>query len=181
MGLDITAYRNIFAMNNAPVSDEAREWHYFCPSKAVYEWVEKEWPGRTAGFGPVNDGDIYGWSEQYDFRAGSYSNYGDFRDFLARLGGWASAEDCWADPTKSGPFYELINFADNEGYIGPEIAKKLLQDFRDYNPKACAEDDRHEAGWYYDRFQCWRLSLPRTTASLLSTNLPAKGESPWLR
>jgi hypothetical protein len=55
-------------------------------------------------------------------RAGSYSGYNAWRADLQRQFNPAVDED--------GPFFELIYFADNEGCIGPEAAKDLLEDFR---------------------------------------------------
>jgi hypothetical protein len=41
-----------------------------------------------------------------------------------------TAEQVWA-ARPEGPFVELIDFADNEGMIGPRAAAKLAKDFAD--------------------------------------------------
>lgn len=39
------------------------------------------------------------------------------------------------------PFYEIINFADNEGCLDYEVAAKLLKDFTEYKDKFYALDE----------------------------------------
>ena len=75
---------------------------------------------------------------------------------LATLAGYKSDESVWNDfdselrrvklKTLEGekiqmkPFYELIYFSDCEGIIGPEISKKLHQDFVDFHKKIKGQD-----------------------------------------
>ena len=55
-----------------------------------------------------------------------------------------------------GPFVELINFADDEGFIGPKTCAKLAKDFVDNRDKAVAFCARSPDGdWFlrnYDKF-----------------------------
>ncbi|MFE3795597.1 hypothetical protein [Nocardia tengchongensis] len=61
----------------------------------------------------------------------AYTGYNQRRDQLSLLflgvGAGAVAEN--PERYEDGPFFELINFADNEGCIGPEAAANLLADF----------------------------------------------------
>lgn len=68
----------------------------------------------------------------------SYSGYGQYRAWLCMGFFGVEPEKIWEDTTglfQGRPFYEQINFADNEGTIGPKTAAKLAQDYvdqRDY-------------------------------------------------
>lgn len=78
----------------------------------------------------------------FDFSAGSYSGYNDFREKLAKFAGYpeidytdyfqrtvkSAAAYCWQIASE-GPFYEIINFSDCEGIINAEKSKKLYEDF----------------------------------------------------
>jgi hypothetical protein len=117
MGLDITAYRRLQPDPHGSITIDP----------------EEQFPGRLQGLAPRK----YACSadDQFDFRAGSYSGYNAWRDELAKMAGYPSAEYVWYRVTK-GPFLELINFSDCEGFIGPETAAKLARDFAEYQAKA---------------------------------------------
>jgi hypothetical protein len=65
------------------------------------------------------------------FHAGSYSGYNMFREQLCNQVLGIHPETIWEhfDEYKSEPFAWLINFADNEGCIGPEKCAILREDF----------------------------------------------------
>ena len=67
----------------------------------------------------------------YDFSAGSYGGYGDWRALLCRVMNGVEPWTVWnnSDKWKHTPFYGLINFADNEGCIGPVWSKRLAEEF----------------------------------------------------
>ena len=111
-------------------------------------------------------------SENGGFCAGSYSGYNQWRNQLAVVAGYESAEKVWEDCNlpasfnirlfklkeidgqeieRMKPFYELINFSDCEGLIGPEICKKLYQDFVDFEDKAKEQDE-----YFYERYTNWK-------------------------
>ena len=163
MGLDITAYGHLYRIDrtpqNYPTIDKLVELGSLWRPGAALEWAEKTWPGRTAGFtadSTLMVDRVYGSSETFRFRAGSYSGYGHFRDWLARLAGWESAKACWDDPRQAGPFFELVNFADNEGVIGAKTASKLAEDFHEYERKALAESDIEP--WYHRSYTNWHIA-----------------------
>jgi hypothetical protein len=161
MGLDITAYGGLTVVRRS-LGDEDEKFIQaqldnggFWQPGASLDWAEKTWPGRTVGTVTQLTADaIYYPSEKYTFGAGSYSNYGQFRDWLARLAGFTSVKDYWNKATPAAAFYELVHFADNEGVIGAKAAADLAQDFRDFETKALAEGD--ECRWFVRMFHTWR-------------------------
>jgi len=148
MGLDIVAYRGL------KLSTDSED--LFEPSAAVLEWTEEHWPGRTCGIKPGS----YSFSEKFHFRAGSYSGYNAWRNWLARLAGWKNAENCWLNGSAGGPFRELIDFADNEGVIGALVAAKLAKAFEHWLPKAESTTDAahnypHCPSYDLDKYREW--------------------------
>jgi len=108
-------------------------------------------------------------NSEYDgFRAGSYGWYNTWRNNLAKLAGYETAENVWRDFNreirriklktiennnleKIKPFYELIFFSDCEGVIGPEICKKLYEDFVNFEDKAKKQDE-----YFYELYLKWK-------------------------
>ena len=119
-------------------------------------------------------------SEDGSFRAGSYSGYGEWRNKLSVMAGYGDASDVWKDfgsnirycklkkingeEFKMKPFYELICFSDCEGVIGPEISKKLYQDFLDFDEKAKDFQKNntdfypspYQGDYFYQLYQNWK-------------------------
>lgn len=145
MGLDIRAFRKITA-GDETVRDEDGDvtegWFTF--------YVNPDFPERADG---LKDDCPYKAEEEFHFRAGSYGGYNQWRNDLALTVGWKSAEDAWA--ATSGPLWELINFSDCEGVIGPTTSKKLADEFANFQSQADAHPD--------DRFRylysCWRKAF----------------------
>lgn len=110
-----------------------------------------DFPERYKG---LENDTVYHFEQQFDFRAGSYSGYNWWRNELAKLVGYSpikvknedgSSEtryDASAWMAKSGPFWELINFSDAEGVIGPVASMKLYSDFLSYHKAAMAHGDK---------------------------------------
>ena len=83
----------------------------------------------------------YVYSDEFHFRAGSYMNFSDWRNWLAGLAGYPSTIDpdepysmnfprTWgAFQANGGPFWELIYFTDCNGVIDGKTSQKLLHDF----------------------------------------------------
>lgn len=153
MGLDVTAYRQLMPAPDAQVDADgfAVDEGYVSIHAHTMAWTEENWPGRTA---PLRPG-IYTVAEQDGFRAGSYSGFNAWRDWLAQRAGYTSARAVWDDVT-TGPFVELINFADNEGYIGATVAAKLAKDFAN-----CQEDiiGTEPHGWEAEKYLQWRAAF----------------------
>jgi hypothetical protein len=97
-----------------------------------------------------------------------YGTYNNWRNQLAIIAGYGSANEVWNDTdfdpmtTKFynlrylklnklknpdfeikiiKPFYEIINFSDCEGVLGSEISKKLYQDFVAFEDNAKKQDE----------------------------------------
>lgn len=174
MGLDITAYSHMKTAGeyrtHGDEDGEGCEEELEHTVTFAYDGFERSMRGLTGvekqGIVGSNfiGGDCYAPTEQTEsmgFRAGSYSGYNAWRDELAKIAGFSNAGDYWnGSAGEDAPFYELINFADNEGTIGPEAAKDLLKDFRDHQGKAIAfwrDSGVPEAHWKYDieRYQDW--------------------------
>lgn len=160
MGLDITAWRRLRPVAEPDYDSEYHDTH-------VDVHASSHFPGRTAGL-------ANGWYEGSrcellgpfgGFRAGSYSGYNSWREWLAKLAGYPATESpeapdkphsagAWA--ASGGPFWELINFYDNEGEIGPIVSAKLAADFAEWDERAKAASPE---GWEYDRYKFWRLAF----------------------
>ena len=170
MGLDISA---ISKLKPIEVPEDMEKW-----SDEWYDW-ESEQDGdvyslySSDAFREQSEGIEDGTyittddSQSTGFRAGSYTGYGTWRDWLAQsvmngvLGKSGGAEQMWgsADGGDYGlPFMEIINFSDSEGMIGPVASKKLYNDFRQYendvmdwmDEKYITQTPIHSASWRDD-------------------------------
>jgi hypothetical protein len=160
MGLDITAYRQLV---KAPAgSDPEADW-----DRCFRFYVNPEFSGRDAGLEP---GTVYVRPEPsatYEFRAGSYRGYNDWRNALARLAGFArGAEQAWNDGLEHGPFIELINFSDCEGVIGPVVSAKLARDFAEWQERANSLAEKGRGApwcdapvWFLGLYAHWRKAF----------------------
>lgn len=79
----------------------------------------------------LNAGRCYKVSDRAITVSNSYSGHGRFREVLARVFYDKAPRDIWNDPDAyvDQPFFELLQFADNEGTIGPLAAADLARDF----------------------------------------------------
>lgn len=148
MGLDITAYTGL-----KEVRQRANDDDYGDDDNLV--WL---YPGEgyfSERFGSLKENSLYSAEDSFGFRAGSYSGYNHWRDWLAGLVG-TTPEAVW-DGAQPPAFRELIDFSDCEGTIGPEVAAKLAKDFADYDEKAKAADN--DDGFMYQRYQHWRKAF----------------------
>ena len=121
MGLDITAYSNLkFSENQDPDDyDNIRIWkNSSFPDHCELEEGSYEETIDTRG---------------HQFRAGSYSGYNTFRNVLAQCTLGVKADRVWEDVDNYAykPFFNLINFSDCEGIIGPKYSAELYRDFVD--------------------------------------------------
>lgn len=157
MGLDISAWRRLEPCAEPSIDDDSFE-------TVVSVFASKNFPGRTEGLA-----DGYYTGERCEalgpfggFKAGSYSGYGAWREWLAKLAEYPLGPDdahphaggAWEQ--SGGPFWELINFYDNEGSIGPVVSAKLAADFAAWDERAKAASPD---GWEHDRYKLWRLAF----------------------
>lgn len=151
MGLDITAYKKFTITDHVPTQGT---------------WCEEQdhvVPRLDTGFdqsfrGLPRDGlCVLTSGEQFNFRAGSYTGYGEWRRLLAYAAWDLPPEEVWTYPDRyrDHPFFELINFADDQGTIGPDAAADLAWDFDAHSnmvrPRLAQEDER--ATKRYDDWQ----------------------------
>jgi hypothetical protein len=117
-------------------------------SGSLLEYTEKYFPGRTQGLSVGT----FSYEERFGFNAGSYTGYNEWRDWLSRAAGHGAAKSLWERHNPQGPFVELINFADNEGVIGPVVSLKLAMDFAEHKARieATAPDES-----YVESYQNW--------------------------
>lgn len=169
MGLDITYGAKakkidcVFDASGEPIDPVTREeiggrWYRAC--------INPDFPGRAD---ELDDDAIYEFDGEVGrFRAGSYGGYNVWRDELARLAGYPETRyrsdysdrdelryDAGAWEATEGPFWELINFADNEGDIGAAVSAKLAKDFADFQSKADSWGDEY----WRERYANWRKAF----------------------
>jgi hypothetical protein len=157
MGLDITAYSHLESVGCCNLDldscDEALHTRAY-----VYSSFPQSMRGLIA-YGSEDNFTLSGCfkktaiTEVYDFHAGSYSGYGQWRNRL----------QVEFNPymTESGPFYELIWFSDCEGAIGPDAASDLFEDFLIHDHKA----ESLEQPYFYDQYKEWTLACSLARAS----------------
>lgn len=159
MGLDVTAYHQLkraegilFDEDGSPVGEHA-------DMDLVRVWSNPEFPGREDG---LIDGAYYESGPNGEGLSIGYGAYNGWRELLAKLAGYEPVpyeryghtelrHDAAAWAVSSGPFWEQINFADNEGCIGPVVCAKLAKDYADFAEKAEAE-----GGPFWARYQEWK-------------------------
>lgn len=141
MGLDITAYSKV-------------EWaqEYDCDDEEPYErdlvlaYTNPDFPGRE---GTIRTGWYECKGESLGFRAGSYSGYNRWREWLSDQALGVEPEHVWkrADEYAGRPFFALIHFSDCEGVLGPEVCGGLLADFKAFQPVGDDYALDHYAYW----------------------------------
>lgn len=150
MGLAVTAYKKIRIVEN-DLDDE----------DLLRILVNPAFPGRADD---LVDGATYDYADSMRGWSAPYSSYGEWRNQLAALAGYPAVDHAdgrrgvrklhtagaWA--MNGGPFWELINFADNEGCIGAVVSAKLARDFAEHQSKA----DAHSDPWFRERYAQWR-------------------------
>lgn len=162
MGLDITAYSNLKVVTAEEHDAKDEDWceegdHVTAFADAVFPRSFRGlegWDLTEIGHG-FRGGLCYATGERTEtirFRAGSYGGYGMWRRDLAEFVGHDLEGDYWGttDDLENLPFYELLNFADNEGCIGPEAAKDLLADFQTHGERYRATHDDYFVAKYDD-------------------------------
>ena len=137
MGLDISSFRRA-----VPVSPEEQEQVNAAedPRNLAYDlgahipYIHPTWPER---FAPLQPDIAYRDDAGPDWSA-SYGGYGVFRRDLALLVGVVDLDAWWRDPNPETPFFELLDFSDCEGAIGPEACAAIARDFAEWQARADA-------------------------------------------
>lgn len=158
MGLDISAYSKLkFVERVAGVE----EWEdRFDWTKTVYIWPSyvndfyfSEWADGLIANGVYKIGE-----GKISFRAGSYSSYNQWREWLCRLVLDVAPRHVWenTDEYLSAPFYRLINFSDCEGFISEKWGKGLAGDFQTYQEMI---DEGYCESSYKKQYANWRRAF----------------------
>jgi hypothetical protein len=153
-GLDVTAFEKLtivpspqFNKNGEPSGKNQIEL-------SPVEFVER--------FDGLEAGKVYHYQSYFSFRAGSYSGYNYWRNELAKLAGYKPTRckscsgktelryDTTVWKMHRGPFWELIDFSDAEGVIGPVVCKRVYKDFIRYQAAAKKHPDEYFRSSYED-------------------------------
>lgn len=139
MGVRITAYSHLQLTDPHPIGDDC--WDSDHINAFVYETFQRSGDGladmdkvTTLGRTQVRGGRCYvptARTEKVDVLGMSYGGYGRWRRFFAEAVLDRSLDSVWDDPDPATPFVDLLNFADNEGTIGPDAAARLAGQFGD--------------------------------------------------
>lgn len=168
MGLDITAYSKltkidaVYDADGEPIDPLTREPLDY----SLKAYANSDFPGRDEG---LEDQAIYSAEDSRHFRAGSYGSYNAWREELAKLAGYPATDytiygqtkkrhDAGAWAATSGPFWELINFSDCEGVIGPAVSAKLAKDFAEFDGRA-KEHVSAQQDWFYSQYVAWHTAF----------------------
>jgi hypothetical protein len=131
MGLDCSAYEKVTLIKKISLKNmQARNWKvppYGEDDSVHFLFNYDEFKDRSDG---LEVGLYRSSGKTFEFRAGSYGGYGEYRQLLAKIGN-TTPEAVWSDSDrhKNVPFFEQINFADNEGFLGPKTCAALLADY----------------------------------------------------
>lgn len=148
MGLDITALKEVSVKKTSSSEND--------PIKLYVNPGFDRHDGMKVG--------KYFYNSRFDFRAGSYSSYNNWRENLAKISGWPPKfseyrgclrHDESVFQATEGPFFELIMFSDCEGFIGPKTSAKLLGDFERYQEKVDEVGDMY----FSDLYSKWRTAF----------------------
>jgi hypothetical protein len=158
MGLDITVYKNVNVIGHASRIDDWEEDYYMKDRENtvyIYPGLSDFFPEWAEG---LEYGAVYEYEDSFSFRAGSYSGYNYWRRWLCETFLDVDPKVVWNTPEafENAPFYRLIHFADNEGYISQVHAQKLARDFQQYQEKV---DDLDCEPWLKDKYADWRKAF----------------------
>ena len=151
MGLDIVAFEHARPVIPCDQDQDEHDNH-------IVAWVDENMERSLRGLENGRCYEVAG--ADIGFRAGSYSGYNKWREALALRALGLPAFTVWNDPSRfvELPFFELINFSDGQGTIGPEAASDLATDFSAQRARIAAQPlaDPEEEAWFmhvYDQFQ----------------------------
>lgn len=159
MGLDISVYTDASPLAEQPVKDAEGYWpdSVWDTEGTVFAWAEKGMERSLRGLTPDT---WYAADYSNGFRAGSYGGYNRFREDLCRAALGVEPKEVWAAPAAwaEKPFYELINFSDAEGTIGPEAAADLYRDFAEHEERVLASTglEGEDLIWFGELYAEWK-------------------------
>lgn len=141
MGVSITAYETIELVEDHRSPNGFCELRYDADGNQDHDqaYVYDVFTPSAAGLELLNKKDVIRYGRCYRFKGQrehvgfSYGGYGMFRKALCKAAYGVGPKRAWGQPeTYSGhPFWLMINFADNEGWIGPHAAAQLAGEFEE--------------------------------------------------
>jgi hypothetical protein len=156
MGLDITAYEIIQPTKTPRLPDGELDYDEMYERGIVEAYlVNSEF---SQSFRGLELGQCYQTSGQtYSFRAGSYSGYNHFRAAVSVAVLGVDPHTVWdhREAYRNKPFFELINFSDCEGTIGPEACADLKRDFDEHSEDVLSKLD----DWYQNTYKEFQLAF----------------------
>lgn len=160
-GLDVTAFEKVSIVPSAPLNKDGYPKDPKHVKLTPVDFVER-FEGLIAG-------QVYRYKSAFEFRAGSYSGYNWWRNELAKLAGnpqmpyksFDGKTELRHDATvwklKQGFFWELIDFSDAEGVIGPVVCKRVYKDFILFEGLASKHPDKSFRESYQDWMKAFSL------------------------
>lgn len=139
MGLNVLAVSKLTKAAVQKPDDYDVSTQFFVDPLSIEE-VEKYFPGRHRG---IDIGVVYDVGAMSEFSL-PYSLYNSWRDQLS----------AFVDDANPYAFFELINFSDCEGVLGPLVSKKLAYDFSMFEEQA-----RNEGGIFYEIYMWWKKAF----------------------
>lgn len=160
MGLDVTAYSQLQYIETIEDGEEWEDRYYFKRDELGYKTFHaRHWESAYADrAAPIVEGGVYRINgKEFDFRAGSYGGYNDWREVLSMMVHGVMPRTIWENTGayKGTPFFELINFSDCEGILGAAVCAKLAADFAQYQGRA---DTSHDE-WWLRKYGEWRKAF----------------------
>jgi hypothetical protein len=158
-GLDVTAYEKLTIVSSPKFDKDGEPIGKNQIKLAPVKFVER--------FDGLAAGNVYHYQSSFDFRAGSYSGYNYWRNELAKLAGNKQTPyksfkgeielryDATVWKNHRGPFWELIDFSDAEGVIGPVVCKRVYEDFIRYQ----AEAKKHPDEYFRSSYEDWKKAF----------------------
>lgn len=137
MGLDIRAISGIVTKETDPI---AYDFHVLLDAETDKFYISPDFPDHTKEFGVASESVEYiksDESEEYNFRAGSYSTYNKFRNLMCLAINEVRVETAWDNSYEYSkkPLWSLLNFSDCEGAIDSITSAKILKDLQAYKDK----------------------------------------------
>jgi hypothetical protein len=145
MGLDVTYSSGI---------ERAQDDEHDLDLDAAGTWLENDAAFTERGDGIAPGRYLLNGDEAGGFRAGSYSGYNDWRMALCQAIHGCDPRFVWDDPEPwaGRPFFELVQFTDCDGFIGPRTSAKLERDFLGYRETFRAAVEESWMLEVYDEF-----------------------------
>jgi hypothetical protein len=130
MSLNVCAYSNLVKSAIQNPDDYSEITQFFVHPLSVKD-VDRFFPGRRDG---IEVGVVYDFGTRQEFGL-FYDQYNLWREQLSRL----------VINIRPDAFYELIEFSDSEGVIGPIVSRKLAGDFSEFEEQARRVDNAFHA------------------------------------